>query len=60
VMRSPRRSQPGSQKYAGKENENPRSPADNLSPICLMHCFAHSYQASSPKALAAHRFDGPS
>ena len=60
MMRSPRRSQPGSQKYAGKENENPRSPADNLSPICLMHCFAHSYQASSPKALAAHRFDGPS
>jgi len=60
VMRSPRRSQPGSQKYAGKENENPRSPADNLSPICLMHCFAHSCHASSPKPSAAHRFDGSS
>src|SRR5260221_3355521 len=60
VMRSPRRSQPGSQKYAGKENENPRSPADNLSPICLTHCFAHSCHASSPKPSAAHRFDGRS
>lgn len=44
------RAQPGNQKYAGKENENPNSPADNLSPVCLVHRFAHFYPTPSPNA----------
>jgi hypothetical protein len=53
-VRSTRRAQPGSKKYACKENENARSPADNLSPICLVHRFAHFSPASPPKTSVAH------